>query len=91
MNPSVSPSSPGGVARVLLPTVALLLVPLLAMQVTDEVAWGLMDFVAAAGLLLGAGFTYQFVARRVSGPGARRVVGTVVLLALVTVWVNLAI
>lgn len=36
----------------------LLLLPLLAMQVTDEVDWNRADFAVAAALLVGVGATY---------------------------------
>jgi hypothetical protein len=40
---------------ILLAMAFLLLLPLVAMQLTDEVAWDLDDFVVAGALLLGAG------------------------------------
>ncbi len=42
---------PKALLRVALGTAVLLLVPAVAMQFTEEVAWGLGDFVAAAVLL----------------------------------------
>jgi len=42
---------------VALATAGLLLIPLLAMQYTDEVAWGPGDIVIAGALLFGAEFT----------------------------------
>jgi hypothetical protein len=41
----------------------LFLLPLIAMQFTDEVAWKLGDFVIFGALLLAAGLTYEFAAR----------------------------
>src|SRR3982751_4077064 len=41
----------------------ILLLPLLAMQFTDEVRWGVADFVIAGALLFGAGLTYELIAR----------------------------
>jgi hypothetical protein len=51
---------------VLLVTALVLLVPLVAMQFTDEADWGVFDFVFAAVLLGGTGL---LVARAVTKPG----------------------
>ena len=69
----------------------LLLLPLLAMQVTDEVAWNLADFVVAGALLFGAGLTFELVARRMDSIAYRAAVGIAVVTALLLVWVNLAV
>lgn len=42
----------------------LLLVPLLAMQVSGEMTWSLFDFGAAWSLLVGAGLAYKLVTRK---------------------------
>ncbi len=43
--------------------VILLLIPLMAMQFTDEVNWTLSDFVVAGALLLGTVLICEFVIR----------------------------
>ena len=50
--------------RVALAVTCILLLPVLAMQFTDEVVWDLTDFAVAGALLLGAGFTYELVASK---------------------------
>jgi hypothetical protein len=50
--------------RVALVTAGVLLVPLVAMQVTDEVDWSLADFVLAAALLGGAGVLLELAVRK---------------------------
>jgi hypothetical protein len=50
--------------RVALATASILLLPLVAMLVTDEVDWGLADFVLAAVLLGGTGLLLELAARR---------------------------
>ena len=77
--------------RVALATALLLLVPLVAMQFTDEVRWDLADFVVAGALLFGAGLTYQLLARRTDNLAYRVAVAVAVLAALVLVWANLAV
>jgi hypothetical protein len=77
--------------RVALATVLLLLVPLVAMQLTDEVRWNLADFVVAGALLFGAGATYQLLAARTDNLAYRAAVGVAVAAALMLVWANLAV
>jgi uncharacterized membrane protein len=77
--------------RVALATALLLLVPLVAMQFTDEVRWDLADFVVAGALLFGADLTYQLLARRTDNLAYRVAVAVAVLAALVLVWANLAV
>jgi hypothetical protein len=67
-------------------TAFILLLPLSAMQFTDEVAWNLADFVVAGVLLFGAGLTYQLVARRAGNVVYRVAVGVAVAAALLLVW-----
>jgi hypothetical protein len=51
-------------ARVALATAFILLLPLVAMQITDEVNWGLADFVLAGALLGGTGLLLELAARK---------------------------
>ncbi|HZX27520.1 MAG TPA: hypothetical protein VFF16_10645 [Telluria sp.] len=80
-----------GVHVVLIATACVLLVPLVAMQFTDEVVWTASDFFAAAILLLGSGFTYVFMARKLGTKRQRIVLGAVVALALLYLWAELAV
>jgi hypothetical protein len=50
---------------IVLTVVVLLLIPLIAMQFTNEVNWTLFDFVVAGVLLLGTGFICELVIRKV--------------------------
>jgi hypothetical protein len=50
--------------RVALATAFILLVPLVAMQITDEVDWGLADFVFAGALLAGTGLLLELAVRK---------------------------
>ena len=50
--------------RVALVTAFVLLLPLVAMQFTDEVDWGLADFVSAGVLLGGTGLLLERAARK---------------------------
>jgi hypothetical protein len=68
---------------------SLLLIPLIAMQFTEEVAWDLLDFIVAGILLTGAALAYIFAARLL--PKYRVVSGVVVAVVLALVWVELAV
>lgn len=77
--------------RVAFVTGLLLLVPLVAMQFTDEVRWNLADFLVAGALLFGAGATYQLLATRTENLAYRAGAGVAVAAALMLVWANLAV
>lgn len=82
------PRAATGVAGVV---VALLMVPLVAMQFTAEVNWSAGDFVVAGPLLFAAGMTYVVAARRVRGTGQRLALASLVLALLAIVWAELAV
>jgi hypothetical protein len=77
--------------RVAVATAAILLVPWVAMRFTDEVVWGVGDFLVAGILLFGTGLTYSVAARRANDAAYRIAVGVAVGAALLLVWVNLAV
>jgi hypothetical protein len=79
------------IIRLALVTAFILLLPLLAMQFTNEVAWGLADFVFAGALLFGAGLTYELVARKAGNLAYRLAVGVALATAFILIWVNLAV
>lgn len=66
----------------------LLLLPLLAMQFSDEVAWDAGDFVVFGVLLLGAGTVYELAARRTGSVPYRSAVGVAVAAAFILLWVT---
>jgi hypothetical protein len=68
--------------RVALATAFILLVPLVAMQFTDEVAWGVADFVFAGALLAGTGLLLELTARK-PGKIAYRVVAAAIGVAAI--------
>src|SRR5918996_2670547 len=69
----------------------ILLIPLIAMQFSDEWNWDLFDFVFAGALLFGAGLTYELVAKKGGTAAYRAAVGIAVTTALILVWVNAAV
>lgn len=70
---------------------AVLLLPLLAMQFTDEVAWTPADFAFAAALLGSAGLIYEAVAARTRVSLHRKIVGAAIIIVVVVVWAQGAV
>jgi len=79
------------IVRITLATAFILMLPLVAMQFTDEVAWDLTDFAVASALLLSAGFTYELVARKTGNTAYRVAIGVALATAFILIWVNLAV
>lgn len=84
------------IATLALTTVFLLLIPLIAMQFSDEVVWTLGDFIIAGVLIFGTGFAYILVTR-VLAPQMkdnmiyRVAVGFALFTGLFLIWVNGAV
>jgi len=74
-----------------LATAFILLIPLMAMQFTDEVVWSLIDFAVAGALLFGAGLTYKLIAKKGSTTAYRAAVGIALTAVFLLVWVNGAV
>jgi hypothetical protein len=79
------------IIRIALVTAFILLLPLVAMQFTDEVNWTWSDFVVGGTLLFGSGLTYELIARKAGNTAYRVAVGIAVAAALLLVWINLAV
>ena len=79
------------IIRIALATAFLLLLPLVAMQITDDVVWSLADFVTAGGLLFGTGLMFELVAGKGGTLAYRAAVGVALGTALFLVWANLAV
>ena len=68
-----------------------LLLPLAAMQLTDEVDWTASDFVFAALLIGGAGLAIELAVRRTGDRSYRAATGLAVAAAFLTIWSNGAV
>lgn len=74
----------GGVA-------AILSVPLIAMQFTNEVNWSLFDFIVMGALLLLTGTGIEIVTRKVKSSNLKIVLTIVIILVLLLIWAELAV
>jgi hypothetical protein len=79
------------IIRIVLGTAVILLVPVVAMQFTDQVSWDWFDFAVVGVLLIGTGLMYELVTRKASDVKQRAIVGLVLVAALLVVWAELAV
>lgn len=70
---------------------ALLMVPAVMMQVSDEWNWGPASFVVAGALLAGVLLAYEWAARRNGGAAYRAGVVVALVASFLVVWINLAV
>ena len=77
--------------RVLHAAGLILLLPLVAMRFSEEVAWDPADFAVAGGLLVGTGLLYEAAARRSGSVAYRAAAGVTLAAAFLLVWLNLAV
>ena len=76
---------------ILITVVFLLLIPLIAMQFTDEVKWTLLDFIVAGILLLSTGFIIDLVIKKVKNINYRIAITIALLILLLLIWAELAV
>ena len=79
------------VKRPLLFTASLLLIPLVAMQLTDEVNWTVGDFFIAGILIFATAVSYDNFSKRSNNKIHRFLIGTFLLIAFTGVWIELSV
>jgi len=79
------------ILRLALATAGILMIPLAAMQFSNEVNWSLFDFAFAGTLLFGAGLVFVLVARTWKNTPYRLGLAVAVGAGLMLIWGNLAV
>lgn len=69
----------------------LLMIPLTAMQFTNEVDWTLSDFMIAGTLLFGTGLTFTLLTRKTGEIAYQFAIGFALFTGLFLIWVNMAV
>ena len=72
-------------------TLLLLSVPLVAMQFTPEVSWGLFDFIIMGALISGTGIAYVLLSRQAPGIIYRIAMAAALGTTFLMIWANLAV
>ena len=72
-------------------TLLILLVPLVAMQFTDEVNWTAVDFIIAGALLFGTGMLLVWALRQSTSLAYRAAMGLTIGTTFLMIWANLAV
>ena len=74
-----------------LATGLLMLIPLIAMQFTNEVDWDLRDFIIMGALIFGTGAAYVLIASFLHSKEKRLAVGLVLAVLFLLTWAELAV
>jgi len=91
MNMGLFKISTKSVYKVILVTSAVLLIPLIAMQLTTEVSWQVGDFIVAAILLISFGYLFEVLVKNQKSRINKMIAGLIVLASLVFIWAQLAV
>lgn len=69
----------------------ILLLPLVAMQFTDEVNWGVADFAIAGALVIGTGIAFELAVRWTGSTAYRAAAGVALAAAFGLVWLSIGV
>ena len=76
---------------ILITATILLLIPLVAMQFTEEVNWTLADFLVAGVLLYGTGLLCELILRKVKKVKLRIALCIAIIIVLLLIWAEMAV
>ncbi len=79
------------IVSILLGTGLVLLIPFVAMQVTNEVNWDESDFIVIGALLLGMGMVFVFLTRTFQNSTQRAFIALGVIAITLYIWAELAV
>ncbi|GGG31968.1 hypothetical protein GCM10011344_36130 [Dokdonia pacifica] len=69
----------------------ILLIPLIAMQFTNEVRWTLADFVVAGVLLLGVGSIVEVIILKIQNRNYKTLLYIALIIVFLLLWAELAV
>ena len=69
----------------------MLIIPLIAMQLTDEVEWSLFDFIIMGTLLLITGLMGEIIFKKVKKYTHRVILYVIVAITFLLIWAELAV
>ena len=76
----------------ILPIVGLLLlIPLIAMQLTDEVNWSFFDFIIMGGMLIITGLLIGIILKKVNNSKNRLILIVTIVMIFFLIWAELAV
>jgi hypothetical protein len=84
-------TSQPNIPRVVAITLAVLAVPFMAMQFSNEVNWGPGDFILIGVLIMVAGLTYEFVIKQIKNTTHRTMLAVGILALVIWIWIELAV
>ncbi len=76
---------------ILLTITVLLLIPLIAMQFSEQVNWTLGDFLVAGILLFSTGLILDLIIRKIKNINYRIVISIALFIILLLIWAELAV
>jgi D-alanyl-lipoteichoic acid acyltransferase DltB (MBOAT superfamily) len=79
------------IIRSILVTQLVLLIPLVAMQFSEEWDWKPFDFIVVGILLAGVGFAYELIAHGAKNNPKQAAAGIALAVSMVLIWVELAV
>jgi hypothetical protein len=75
----------------LLVIIFILTIPALAMRLTDEIRWGLNDFVILGILLISTALIYLFFIVKLRSRNGRRFTTIILVVSVLILWAELAV
>lgn len=76
---------------ILATAIAILLIPLIAMNYSNDVNWKIFDFLVAGVLLVGTGLALEFILRKIKTLRYRILFGIALFVVLFLIWAELAV
>ena len=76
---------------ILATAIAILLIPLIAMNFTNDVNWKIFDFLVAGVLLVGTGLALELILRKIKTLRYRVLFGIALFVVLFLIWAELAV